>query len=155
MRRNEKEVTDRELLDRIIQQTEFCHLSCCLEDRPYLIPISFGYDGQAIYLHTAPEGKKIRIFEGNPRVSLSFVSQAGLLTNPDQACKWSFNFSSVYAEGAIREIKDREGKTAALNQIMIHYSGRSWEIDPGKLTGSRVWKIVLETITGKVSPPPP
>ena len=154
MRRQEKELTDRELLDRIIQQTEFCHLACCLEDRPYLIPLSFGYDGQAIYLHTAPEGKKIRIFEENPRVSLSFVSQADPVTSPDRACKWSYAFSSAYAEGSIHEILDREGKIAAINQIMLHYSGREWEIDPGKLTGTRVWKIALETITGKVSPPP-
>ena len=60
MRRKEKEVTDRSLIDGIIHQADICHLSCSLEDRPYLVPISFGYDGQAVYIHTAPSGRKTR-----------------------------------------------------------------------------------------------
>ena len=154
MRRKDKEVTDRKLLDRIIQGSEFCHLACCLDDRPYLIPLSFGYDGQAIYIHTAPQGKKILIFEHNPWVWLSFVLQADLLTDPDQACQWSVRFSSVQAEGKISEITEIADKKYALDQIMIHYSGREWDIAANQLTGTRAWKISLENITGKVSPPP-
>lgn len=154
MRREEKGVTEREILDRIIQGSAYCHLACCQDDRPYLIPISFGYDGQAIYIHTAPEGKKILIFERNPQVSLSFVCQAELITHPQQACQWSFGFSSVFAEGEICELTDIEDKRYALNQIMAHYSGHKWEIPESRLSGTRVWKIPLKNISGKISPAP-
>jgi len=151
MRRKDKAVVDRNRIDRIIQAAEICHLSCCLDDRPYRIPISFGYDGQAVFIHTAPAGKKITIFEKNPRVCLAFVAQTDLRSNQEQACKWSFAYASVIAEGKICEITDPEGKSSALNQIMYHYSGRDWEIPSQTLSGTRVWKVVLENPTGKIS----
>jgi len=61
MRKKEKEITRREELDHIIHNSLICHLSCSLNDQPYVVPLSFGYDGNAVYFHTAPEGKKIDI----------------------------------------------------------------------------------------------
>ena len=152
MRRKEKSLSDRSAMDRIIQGAEFCHLSCCLYNSPYLIPVSFGYDGEAIYIHTAMAGKKIEFFESNPRVCLSFVSRAELITDPGRAFKWSFQFSSVIAEGEISELTDPEQKISALNQIMAHYSGRDWEIPVESLSGTRTWKITLQKITAKATP---
>ena len=154
MQRKEKKIVDRETIDSIIQHSDICHLACCQEDIPYSIPISFGYDGEVVYIHTASAGKKIAIFEMNPRVCLTFVSQADILSHSDQACKWSFAFSSVIAEGKISEITEPEGKSTALNQIMSHYSRRDWDFPKKTLSGTRVWKITLETLTGKISPPP-
>lgn len=154
MRRKEKAVHDRNLIDGIIRAAEICHLSCCLDGQPYLLPFSFGYDGQAIYIHTAPAGKKITIFEQNPRVCLAFVSRADLISHEDQACNWTFAFASVISDGEISEITDPVEKTAALNQIMSHYSGREWEM-PGKtLSATRAWKVILKDPSGKISPSP-
>jgi nitroimidazol reductase NimA-like FMN-containing flavoprotein (pyridoxamine 5'-phosphate oxidase superfamily) len=147
-------MVDRNTIDEIILEAEICYLSCCLEDLPYLVPLSFGYDGQAIYIHTAAAGKKITIFERNPQVCLAFVPQAEIIPDPDQACEWSVGFSSVIAEGKISEITDLAGKTAALNQIMVHYSDREWDMPDKTISGARVWKIELENLTGKVSPTP-
>jgi nitroimidazol reductase NimA-like FMN-containing flavoprotein (pyridoxamine 5'-phosphate oxidase superfamily) len=154
MIRKDKLITDRVITDEIIRDSLICHLSCSLDDSPYLIPISFGYDGQAVYLHTAQKGKKITIFEHNPRVCLSFVSQSDLVTDLEQACQWSFDFASVIAEGAISEIREPDEKAYALNQIMIHYSGVEWDFPEKTLAGTRMWKIVLEGLTGKISPAP-
>ena len=153
MIRKDKMITDRVRIDEIIRESLICHLSCCLDDEPYLIPISFGYDGQAIYLHTAQKGKKITFFENNPRVCLSFVSQTELVPDLEQACKWSFDFASVIGKGVISEISDPDQKAFALNQIMIHYSGVEWEFPEKTLAGTRIWKIVLEDLTGKISLP--
>ena len=107
-----------------------------------------------VFIHTASSGKKIALFESNPRVCLVFVSQADILSHPDQACQWSFAFSSVVAEGEISEITNRRDKAIALNQIMSHYSEQDWDIPEKSLTGTRVWKIALDSLTGKISPPP-
>ena len=104
MANKNKKSIDQDLIDRVIRGSQICHLSCCLEHQPYLVPISFGYDGQAIYIHTSQTGKKIAIFEKNPRVCLSFVAHAALAPDSDQACKFSFESSSVIAEGRIQEI---------------------------------------------------
>lgn len=148
----DKLVRDRAAIDRVIRESRICHLSCCLEDRPYLIPLSFGYDGQAVYLHSAPTGKKITIFEANPRVCLAFVSRAELKADPGQACEWSFAYSSVIAEGTICEVRDPEEKAQALNRVMEGYSGREWPFPEKTLARTRVWKVVLENPTAKISP---
>ena len=132
MRRKDKALEDRSAIDRIIHEAAYCHLSCSLNDQPYGIPISFGYDGQALYIHTAPSGKKIEIFEQNPRVWAAFVSRVELTPDLDQACHWSQKYASVLAEGSISEITDPGEKHAALNQIMTHYSGRDWEMPASK-----------------------
>ncbi len=130
-----------------------CHLSCCQDEVPYLIPISFGYDGQAIYIHTAKRGKKISIFENNPRVCLSFVSRADLIPDPNQACEWGFESSSVIAEGVISELIDPAEKVIALDLIMAHYSDREWDYPEKMLAATRTWKIILKDPTGKVASP--
>ena len=152
MASKDKLVTDRTLIDEIICQSQICHLACSREDRPYLVPLSFGYDGEAIYLHTSRAGKKIEIFEANPRVCLSFVSRSDLVTDPERACEWSFAYASVLAEGTISEIEDPETKTRALNWIMDHYSGKDWPFTEKTLARTRIWKVILENPTAKISP---
>jgi nitroimidazol reductase NimA-like FMN-containing flavoprotein (pyridoxamine 5'-phosphate oxidase superfamily) len=119
-----------------------------------VIPVSFGYDGEAVYIHTASAGKKIDYIGENPHVCLSFVQRANLISDPDKACDWSYDFTSAIAEGIITEIIDADGKTRAINQIMSHYSGREWDIPEKSLAGTRVWKITLYKLNGKRSPPP-
>jgi len=151
MRRRDKEITDRELLDAIINQAEICHLACSWNNQPYVVPLSFGYDGQSVYLHTAPSGQKNEILKSNPQVCLGFESGVKLLADPDQACHWSFIFSSVIATGNAEEITLSTQKEAALNQIMLHYSGRSWDFPKDRLSNTILWQVELITVTGKKS----
>ena len=151
MNKDENDLMDRKMIDKIIHESDICHLSCCLDDHPYLVPISFGYDGKAIYIHTGRTGKKISIFENNPKVCLSFVSQSEIVPDSEEACEWSYNFSSVISEGAISEIPDLDGKSYALNQVMSHYSGKDWDFPEKMLKATRVWKIALENPTGRIS----
>jgi len=39
-------------------------------------------------------------------------------------------YSSVIGFGTVREITDPPGRLAAMNQVMLHYSGKHWEFDP-------------------------
>ncbi len=152
MRRKDKAVIDRKTIDAIIAGSEICHLACCQDNIPYLIPLSFGYDGQNVYFHTANKGRKIDIFRINPLVALSFEKDIRLIKDDDQACQWSFRFQSVIAEGQITEITDPYQKIAAIDKIMSHYSGRNWAITPEYLENLLIWKVRLDSVTGKESP---
>jgi nitroimidazol reductase NimA-like FMN-containing flavoprotein (pyridoxamine 5'-phosphate oxidase superfamily) len=145
-------IRDRDLLDKIIQESKICHLACCLDDHPYVIPIAFGYDGHSVFIHTAQQGKKIEIFTRNPRVCLAFEKNTDLKNDPEQACEWSFVYTSLIAEGEIQELTSETDKRSGLDQIMRHYSDQSWVIPSSKLKKTRVWKIYLEAMTGKRSP---
>lgn len=146
-----KSVPEREIQDRVIQQAQICHLACSLEDQPYVLPISFGYDGKNVYVHTSHDGKKIKIFTQNPHVCLSFENDITLKSDPELACKWSFSFQSVILDGNISEITEPEEKNYGLAQIMAHYSSSDWHFPPEKVIKTRLWKIVPEKISFKLS----
>lgn len=152
MRKKEKAITERELINRIIDQSQICHLACCLDNQPYVIPISFGYDGNTIYFHTARAGKKNEIFLKNPQVCLGFESTVNLITDQENACGWTFDFQSVIATGEIEEIEQPDLKKYGLNQIMLHYSGRNWKMPEREISKTKIWGVKLKTITGKRSP---
>jgi len=72
MRRTDKEITERVLMSEIINKAQVCRLGLAMGNTPYVLPVSFGYDGQAIYFHTAPEGRKITFLAANPQVCVEF-----------------------------------------------------------------------------------
>lgn len=152
MRKKDKEIADRLTLDSIIHNAEICHLACCLDNQPYVIPISFGYDGNTIYFHTARAGKKNEIFLKNPQVCLGFETNIDLITDQDSACGWTFYIQSVIATGEIKEISDPDLKNFGLNQIMLHYSGEVWEMSVKEISKTKIWCVELKTVSGKISP---
>ena len=49
------------------------------------------------------------------------------------------------------EITAFEEAVYALNQIMLHYSGKKWEMTEKMLATVKMWKIEIEKMTGKES----
>lgn len=153
MRRTDKEITDRQQIDEIIRGSLVCRVAMAKDNAPYVVPMSFGYDSAAIYLHTAPEGKKIEYFEANPRVCFEFERNVELRRDPQVACKWSFNFESVIGYGTVSELVEPTQKEHALNEIMRQYSGKTWPFESASVVKVRVWKIAINSMTGKQSQP--
>ena len=155
MKRSDKEIADREQLGAIIRDSLVCRLALARDNVPYVVPMSFGSDGAAIYLHTAPEGRKIGFFEANPQVCFEFERHVELRRDPQSACKWSFDFESVIGYGTLGELVEPAQKERALNEIMRQYSGRSWPFENAAVAKVRVWKITITSLTGKQSRPKP
>jgi nitroimidazol reductase NimA-like FMN-containing flavoprotein (pyridoxamine 5'-phosphate oxidase superfamily) len=151
MRRNDKEFSSRTEIDAIIRAADVCRLAFARDNEPYLVPLSFGYDGSALYFHTAPKGRKLEFIEANSRVCFEFERNIALIRNDNDACAWSFSFESVIGYGTVNELKRPEAKDYALNQIMRHYSGREWDIPEQRTDTTRVWRIHIESMTGKKS----
>ena len=146
-----KEIIKREEIDHIIRGSLVCRVGLAANNSPYIIPLSFGYDGKFIYLHTGKEGKKIRHFEDNPSVCFEFERDVKLVTNSSNPCKWAFLYQSVIGFGAICELTAEEEKIYGLNQIMLQYSHKNWELKDISLTATRIWKISIDSITGKIA----
>ena len=151
MRRKEKEIKDRTEIEAIINTSQVCRVAMSKNDQPYLVPLSFGFDGSAVYVHTAREGKKIEFFEANQRVCVEFESHVQIRPDDKQACKWSVAYESVIGDGTLQELTEPRDIQYGLNQIMRHYSGKDWDIDPRAAGKTRVWKIVLVSLSGKRS----
>src|ERR671917_571359 len=85
-------------------------IACCGhgrtgDGRPYLVPLAYGYDGEAVYAHSGP-GRKLDLMRSEPRVTFE-VDEAEA---PD---RWR----SVIAEGTFEEIADPRQRDAALQVI--------------------------------------
>jgi len=152
MRRKEKEITSRGEMDQIVHNSLICHLSCSLNDQPYVVPLSFGYDGNAVYFHTSQKGKKNDILSVNPRVCLGFEREIHVQSDPDLACRWSFHFQSVIATGIAEVVTNPEDRLYGITQIMLHLSDKAWEISEKELSRVTIWQVILTEITGKISP---
>jgi len=154
MRRKDKQIQDRDLIDQIIGKAQVCRLGLCKDKMPYIVPVSFGYDGQFIYFHTAAEGMKIDFIASNNQVCFELEHDVKIIPNNSLACKWTFSFYSVIGFGTVEELKESHPKAYAFNQIMKHYSNRDWDVldfDGQLLEKTRLWRVSIDRITGKQS----
>ncbi len=151
MRRKDKEIQDRDLIEQIMAKAQVCRLGLCKDNEPYVVPVSFGYDGSFIYFHTAREGMKLDYLAANNRVCFELEHDVRVVADPEDACGWSFAFHSVIGFGTVEEVVGPSRKAYALNQIMRHYSGREWSLSERSLEKTRLWRISVERVTGKRS----
>ena len=151
MRRTDKEIENRTEIDTIIRGCDVIRLAFAVDNEPYVVPLSFGYDGTCLYFHTARTGRKIDCIAANPRVCFEMERDVRLIEHPQKPCNWSFSFESVIGFGTVRELQAPEDKERSLNQIMEHYAGRQWPFDPSDTKGVRVWHLAIESVTGKRS----
>ena len=151
MRRTDKEITDQELISRVIQNAQVCRLGLARDNIPYILPVSFGYDGEAIYFHTAKEGRKIEFLTAKNRLCFEFEHDVRVITNDSNPCKWTFSFQSVIGYGYVQELTEIPSKIDGLNKVMRHYSGRDWTFSEENFEAIKVWRITIESLTGKQS----
>ena len=90
----EKEVKEKSDIEAIIRQSIVCRLAMSENNRPYLVPLCFGYKDNALYFHGAGQGKKIDILKNNPNVCFEFDIGAATVQAED-ACFWGMKFQSV------------------------------------------------------------
>jgi nitroimidazol reductase NimA-like FMN-containing flavoprotein (pyridoxamine 5'-phosphate oxidase superfamily) len=151
LRRTDKEITDRQLIDRVIGACQVCRLGLAQDNVPYIVPVSFGYDGSALYFHTALSGRKLEFIAANPGVCFELEQGVTLMPHADSPCNWTFSYQCVTGYGTVSELVDTEEKNDGLLKIMRQYAPGEWTFSPERLEAIRVWKIEIESISGKQS----
>lgn len=85
---------------------------------PYGIPVNFVWDGdRRIYLHGAPEGRKLRCIAGNPEVSFTVVGRTNVLPG-----KFTTEYESIVLECRAETGLSAEERRAALDLLLRKYS---------------------------------
>lgn len=148
MRRNDREITDRTVIDDIIGRCTVCRLGMCDEGEPYIVPLSFGYDGRCLYFHAAPHGRKLDVIRRNSRVCFEF-DILNEVVGADQACNWSMRYESVMGRGTAEILDSPADKMMALSLIMGQYSDRQWQIPEQELAGIVIIRVAIDGISGK------
>jgi nitroimidazol reductase NimA-like FMN-containing flavoprotein (pyridoxamine 5'-phosphate oxidase superfamily) len=150
MRRVDKQVTDPYDIESILRKGQLCFLAMVDVNRPYIVPVCYGYEDEALYIHSAPEGRKIDILRRNPVVCFSIVSCSEL--RPDQkACNWSAKYNSVVGTGKAGILTNREAKEFGLRILMGQYSKEKYDFSGVKLDEIVIIRIEIEEMEGKES----
>lgn len=141
-------LTNEEIED-VLKHQLIGRIGCHADGTTYVVPISYGYDGENIYCHTQ-EGKKLKIMRNNPKVCF----EVDIL---ETMASWK----SVIAMGKFEEITNKEERSKALKILLGRVYpfistekmqlGENWPFIPDDLNTIKgiVFKIQLEEKIGR------
>jgi len=89
----------------LLQRESFGHLGCARDNRPYVVPMHYAYDGKELYFFTT-QGMKTRYIDANPQVCLQV-----------EEIKDATNWRSVMVIGRASEISSPEESQRAMSLI--------------------------------------
>ena len=150
MRRKEKEITEKSAIEAVILQSIVCRLGLSDSNIPYIVPLCFGYQDGAIYVHGSLEGKKTDIIQRNPNVCFEFDINSEI-EKAENACDWGMKYKSVIGFGKASFVKDVDEKRKAISIIMTQYVDQPIYFPEVSLNGTTVIRVEIESMTGKQS----
>lgn len=127
-------------------------IGCYDGNLPYVVPISYAYDGQYIYCHSY-EGKKIDIMRKNPKICFQVDEMKDMA-----------NWKSVMGWGEFEELTDKEERDKGLlvllkrrlpiSSSVTTHLGKTWPFTGNGTHGLNdipgvVFKVYLKEKTGK------
>jgi len=145
-----EKTTDREIIDAIIRSASVCRIGLCDDGRPYVVPVCFGYAGDALYFHSAPRGRKLDVLRRNNRVCFEFDVDCEVVP-AKSACEWSMRYRSVVGFGSASLVEDLEEKRKGLDAIVAQYGGQPTAYSASTLGKTAVVKIEVQSMTAKTS----
>ena len=138
-----------EQIEEVLQTQIVGHLACHADDQTYIIPISYAYDNNTVYVHSE-EGMKINMMRKNPKVCIQVDNRRDMA-----------NWRSVIAWGEFSELTDVDERKRAL-EILVNrqlplqsssttHLGSNWPFSSNDLAGipGVVFKITLDKKTGR------
>jgi uncharacterized protein len=92
-------------IEKLLNGSIVGHIGCTDGKIPYIVPISYAYDGTNIYCHTY-QGLKIEIMRKNPFVCFEVEHLQDMA-----------NWQTVLTQGEFRELTDPAERLAALKKL--------------------------------------
>jgi nitroimidazol reductase NimA-like FMN-containing flavoprotein (pyridoxamine 5'-phosphate oxidase superfamily) len=149
VRRKDREITDSVALKKVLKSTKYVTVALCMDNEPYLVSLSHGYDEKrnCLYFHCADEGKKLLYMKANSKVWGQAVLDYGVTDECDYAYK------SVHFKGTMSLIDDLSEKQHAMEVLVRQLSETPEEklakIKPEKLAKTTMGRIDIEYMSGK------
>ncbi|MDD1753439.1 MAG: pyridoxamine 5'-phosphate oxidase family protein [Methanotrichaceae archaeon] len=125
----------------LLSKSRYGRLGLSMDDVPYVIPISFVYFKDKIYLHSRGKGKKVEFAIKNPNVCF----QIDFLDND---C-----WSSVVAYGNVKLSDSPESKQrmfdAFIQKGMGGHGGKKFQREELEKMDMTIWEIQIREMTGR------
>lgn len=117
---------DRELAYRILDDAFVAHVGFVVDDRPFVIPMVFGRDGDRLLLHGSVATRLMRALDRGVAVCLTVTHVDGLVLARSHF-HHSVNYRSVVVMGTARRLRDDDARHAF--EVIVDHAipGRSSE----------------------------
>ncbi len=154
------EITDKNIINQVLDNTEYGTLALCYNNQPYSLPINFVRVENILYFHGSLKGKKIDILKENPYASFSVVKKYSIIqsyfsSKDNLACPATQFFKSVIIDSEIKFIENYNEKVMALSKVMekLQPEGKYkiYQIKPIKklLNTTAIFKFKIKDIRAK------
>jgi nitroimidazol reductase NimA-like FMN-containing flavoprotein (pyridoxamine 5'-phosphate oxidase superfamily) len=149
VRRKDREITDLKDLQRVLKATKYVTIALCMDNEPYLVSLSHGYDEakECLYFHCAPEGKKLVFAKANNKIWGQAVMDFGVTEDCDYA------YTSVQFSGTLSLVEDLSEKKHAMKtlvrQVSLNPEEKLASLDTEKLARTSMGRINITYMSGK------
>ena len=152
-RHPERAMADRAAAFAVLDEARVCHVGFVENGRPWVIPTTYGRDGEVLYLHGAAVGRLMRTLTSGLDVCVTVTLLDGLVL-ARSAFAHSMNYRSVLVAGTAVEVVDIDAKLHALRCIVDHVLPGRWEEvrqpTPQELDATSVLVLPLDNLSAKV-----
>ena len=130
-------------MHELLERQSFGHLGCARDNRPYVVPMNYAYDGNDFYFFTT-QGMKTRFIDANPEVCL----QVEEVTD-------STHWRSVMVTGNAEHITGNEDMQKAMSLITQRNPSLTPAISAtsldawGRAVDVALYKIATEIMDGR------
>jgi uncharacterized protein len=149
VRRKEREITDPAEMSQVLKNTKYITVAQCMNNEPYLVSLSHGYDEQknCLYFHCAPEGKKLVYMQANNRV----WGQAVLDYGVTEECDYAYTCVEFWGKMVlVSDLAEKQhGMEVLVRQVSLNPEEKLSKIKPEKLDRTTMGRIDIEGMTGK------
>jgi nitroimidazol reductase NimA-like FMN-containing flavoprotein (pyridoxamine 5'-phosphate oxidase superfamily) len=143
---------DRDLIDSVIDEAYIAHVGFVVDGAPRVLPMTYGRDGDRLYLHGAVGNAMLRALTSS-EVCVTITLLDGLVL-ARSAFHHSMNYRCVVLLGQPRKVEDDEEKTHAFDVIVDHVlPGRSAvarPTNPSELRSTLVLELDIVEGSAKV-----
>ena len=151
MRKTNQEIRDRQVLQEILQGAVICRIAMMDGDRPYILPVNYGYSEGCLFIHSAPEGKKIDLLRKNRQVCFEVEDRPEVIKG-ERACDWTTRYRSVVGYGEVEILTDEAGMRRGMEIIMAQHGAPDLiDFNQRNLDRMVILKLRITSMTGKKS----
>lgn len=149
MRRKKQALSRQEIANILHKGTSGVLALMGDKDYPYAVPISYVYDGEKIYFHSAKSGHKLDAIQRNEKASFCVIDKD--LVVPEE---YTTYFRGVIAFGRIQVMENEVEKRASIEKLLIKYVPEDTAASRDNAI-SREWnplcilEMTIDHITGK------
>ena len=158
VREPQRGVYDRDTINQILDEAFLCHVGFTVEAQPFVIPTSYGRDGDVLYIHGSAASRMLRNLNQGVPVCITATLLDGLVL-ARSVFNHSMNYRSVVILGTATLVDDPAEKLAALRAISEHIIPHRWDDarqpNEKELKATSVLRLPIDEFSAKVRVGPP